>query len=257
MLIDTHSHIQLDDYRENRDDVLARAREAGVFMVAVGVDVPSSQAAIDLAAEHEDVVATVGLHPHDAAGERGAIADGDLAKLAELAASPAVVAIGECGLDYYYNNSPRDAQARVFRQQIELALRLNKPMVWHVRDAFDDFFNIIDAYPKARGIVHCFTGKQTEMQAAIDRGFFIAYNGIMTFTKDQTQLETVKATPLDRIVLETDCPWLAPKSHRGRPNEPAYIVETARFLADLRGDDYEQFCATTTRNAQRILGVNQ
>ena len=126
MLIDTHSHIQLDDYRENRDDVLARARAAGVFMVAVGVDVPSSQAAIDLAADHDDVVASVGLHPHDAAGERGAIADGDLAKLAELAASPAVVAIGECGLDYYYNNSPRDAQARVFRQQIELALRLNK-----------------------------------------------------------------------------------------------------------------------------------
>ncbi len=255
MLIDTHSHIQLDDYQTNRDEVLSRARQARVSMMAVGVDVPSSVAAIELAKQHNDVFATVGLHPHDAAGEKGEIATEDLATIIKLAEDPTALAIGECGLDYHYNNSPKDIQIDIFKQQIELALRLDKPMVWHVRDAFADFFNVIDQYPGVRGIVHCFTGTQSEMQQAVERGFYIAYNGIMTFTKDSAQLETVKATPLNHIVLETDCPWLAPKSHRGRPNEPAYIVEIAQFLADLRGEDYDDFCDATTANAKTILGI--
>lgn len=255
MLIDTHSHIQLDDYSSNRDAVLARAREAGVVMMAVGVDILSSKAAIELAKSHDDIFATVGLHPHDAAGEKGEVAADDMQQLVQLAKDDSVLAIGECGLDFYYNNSPKAAQIDIFKQQIELALELDKPMVWHVRDAFEDFFKIVDEYPKVRGIVHCFTGTQDEMQAAVDRGFYIAYNGIMTFTKDEAQLEALQATPLDRIVLETDCPWLSPKSHRGRPNEPAYIVETAQFIADLRNHNYEEFCAATTKNAQTILGI--
>ncbi len=256
MLVDTHSHIQLADYDDNRAQVLERARTAGVKMMAVGVDVPSSQAAIALAKTHDDIFATVGLHPHDAAGESGVIAQEDLAVIADLAKDESVLAIGECGLDYYYDNSPRVTQQDIFKQQIQMALQLDKPMVWHVRDAFADFFDIVDQYAGVRGIVHCFTGTHAEMQAAIDRGFYIAYNGIMTFTKDQSQLETVKATPLDRIVLETDCPWLSPKSHRGRPNEPAYIVETAQFIAQLRGEAYQDFCAATTANAQTILGLS-
>lgn len=255
MLVDTHSHIQLDDYDANRDEVIERARAAGVTMMAVGVDVPSSVAAIELAKANDDIFATVGLHPHDAAGEEGEIAAEDFAAIAKLSEDPLVLAIGECGLDYYHDNSPKDIQIDIFKQQIELALKLNKPMVWHVRDAFIDFFEVIDQYPGVRGIVHCFTGTQSEMQQAVDRGFYIAYNGIMTFTKDEAQLETVKATPLDRIVLETDCPWLSPKSRRGRPNEPAYIVETAQFVANLRGDTYSDFCIATTNNAQSILGI--
>jgi len=255
MLVDTHSHIQLDDYKDNRDEVLTRAREAGVIMVAVGVDLPSSQSAIELAKTHDDVFATVGLHPHDAAGEKGEIATEDLMNIKELAKDRSVLAIGECGLDYYYNNSPKDIQKDIFSRQIELALELDKPMVWHVRDAFDDFFEIIDKYPGIRGIVHCFTGTQVEMRAAVDRGFYIAYNGIMTFTKDQAQLNTLKSTPLDRIVLETDCPWLSPKAHRGRPNEPAYIIEIAKFIADLRNEDYQYFCKKTINNAKLILGI--
>ncbi len=255
MLVDTHSHIQLADYDANRDEVLERARAANVTMMAVGVDVPSSVAAIELAKANHDVFATVGLHPHDAANESGEVAAEDFATLAQLAQDPNVLAIGECGLDYYYNNSPKDIQITIFKQQIDLALKLNKPMVWHVRDAFADFFELVDQYPGVRGIVHCFTGAQAEMQAAVDRGFYIAYNGIMTFTKDQHQLEMVKATPLDSIVLETDCPWLSPKSHRGRPNEPAYITEIAEFIASLRGDDYDEFCKATTNNAKTILGI--
>ena len=255
MLIDTHSHIQLRDYDANRDEVLKRARAAGVTMMAVGVDVPSSVAAIELAKAHDDIFATVGLHPHDAAGDKGEITDEDMAAITKLAEDPSVLAIGECGLDFYYTNSPKEAQVSIFKQQIELALLLDKPMVWHVRDAFIDFFEVVDQHPGVRGIVHCFTGTQPEMQQAVDRGFYIAYNGIMTFTKDRAQLEAVKATPLDRIVLETDCPWLSPKSHRGRPNEPAYIVETAQFIASLRDDDYDMFCDATTKNAQVILGL--
>ena len=256
MLVDTHSHIQLDDYDATRDKVIGRARTAKVAMMAVGVDVPSSIAAIELAKDHDDIFATVGLHPHDAAGEKGEVAVEDMAAIAKLAEDDSAVAIGECGLDFYYNNSPKEAQISIFKQQIELALQLDKPMVWHVRDAFADFFEVVDKYPGVRGIVHCFTGTHDEMQLAVDRGFYIAYNGIMTFTKDQNQLETVKATPLDRIVLETDCPWLSPKSHRGRPNEPAYIVETAQFIADLRREDYHDFCAATTKNAELILGIH-
>lgn len=255
MLIDTHSHVQLADYDSNRDEVLARAREIGVKMMAVGVDVPSSVAAIELAKAHNDIFPAVGLHPHDAAGEKGEIATEDMAAIAKLAEDPTVLAIGECGLDYYYNNSPKDSQISIFKQQIELALKLGKPMVWHVRNAFADFFEVVDQYPDVCGIVHCFTGTHDEMQQAVDRDFYIAYNGIMTFTKDEAQLDTVKATPLDRIVLETDAPWLAPKSHRGRPNEPAYIAEIAEFLAELRGERYEDFCAATTTNAQTILGI--
>lgn len=253
MLVDTHSHIQLADYDHNRDEVLARARAAGVTMMAVGVDVPSSAAAMELAKAHDDIFATVGLHPHDAAGEKEEIAAADIAAIAKFAEDDSVLAIGECGLDFYYNNSPKDIQIDIFKQQIELALKLDKPMVWHVRDAFTDFFEVVDQYPGVRGIVHCFTGTRAEMQVAVDRGFYIAYNGIMTFTKDQAQLDTVKATPLERIVLETDCPWLSPKSHRGRPNEPAYIVETAQFIADLRGEDYEEFCNHVTANSRTIL----
>lgn len=255
MLIDTHSHIQLADYDDNRDEVLTRARQAGVTMMAVGVDVSSSKLAIELAKSHDDMFATVGLHPHDAAGEKGEIAEDDVKTISRLAEDESVLAIGECGLDFYYNNSPKAIQITIFKQQIELALRLDKPMVWHVRDAFEDFFKVIDEYPGVRGIVHCFTGTQAEMQAAVTRGFYIAYNGIMTFTKDRAQLETVKATPLNHIVLETDCPWLAPKSHRGRPNEPAYIIEIAEFLADLRDESYDDFCIATTKNAKKILGI--
>lgn len=255
MLVDTHSHIQLSDYDGNRDEVLSRARDAKVTMMAVGVDVPSSVAAIELVKNHDDVFATVGLHPHDAAGETGEIAVEDFAAIAKLAEDNSVLAIGECGLDFYYNNSPKEAQIDIFKKQIELALKLNKPMVWHVRDAFIDFFAVIDQYPGVRGIVHCFTGTQAEMQQAVERGLYIAYNGIMTFTKDEAQLQTVKATPLERIVLETDCPWLSPKSHRGRQNEPAYIVEIAQFISDLRGDDYDDFCRATTDNAKTILGI--
>lgn len=255
MLVDTHSHIQLTDYDQNRAEVLDRARAAGVTMMAIGVDVPSSVEAIELAKANDDIFATVGLHPHDAAGETGEIAAEDFAAIAKLAEDDSVLAIGECGLDFYYNNSPKDIQIAIFKQQIELAIKLDKPMVWHVRDAFIDFFEVIDQYPGVRGIVHCFTGTQSEMQQAVDRGFYIAYNGIMTFTKDEAQLETVKATPLERMVLETDCPWLSPKSHRGRPNEPAYIVETAQFIATLRADEYDIFCDTTTANACTILGI--
>ncbi len=252
MLVDTHAHLHFrDDYSERLDDVLASARTAGVDkIVSVGTGVEDSRAAIELASRYDQLYATVGLHPHEANQGRAAFEE-----LAALAAQPKVVAIGEAGLDYYYNHSSKADQEAAFRFQIELALQHGLPMVWHVRDAFDDFFRIIDDYPSVRGIVHCFTSTTENMRKATDRGFYIALNGIMTFIKDPTQLEMAKAVPLDRLVLETDCPFLTPSPHRGKPNEPAYIKLTAEFLADLRGERFEELSAATSQNAIAVLGL--
>lgn len=260
MLVDTHAHLQFRDAYENRlDEVLqAAATEDVQKIVCVGVDENDSQQAIDLAARYGHVYATVGLHPHDAK-----LGDTAFRKLAELAGQPKVVAIGECGLDYYYNHSPKDQQEAAFRFQIELAQEHGLPMVWHVREAaetssaqaFDDFFRIIDAYPGIKGIVHSFTGTRAVMDQVLERGLLIALNGIITFTKDAEQLEMAKAVPLNHLVLETDCPFLTPAPHRGKPNEPAYIKHTAEFLAELRGESLEKLTDQTSQNAVQLLNL--
>lgn len=250
MLVDTHAHIHFGDLSGRLDAVLANAKAAGVDrIVTVGVDAEDSTAAIALAKRYEQVYATVGLHPHDAK-------HGDAAaeqKLAELAADPKVVAIGECGLDFFKNFSDKPDQEKTFRYQIELALKLDKPMVWHVREAFDEFFAIVDEYPGIRGIVHCFTSNSANMQKAVDRGFMVALNGIMTFTKDDSQLEAAKLLPLDNLVLETDCPYLTPAPKRGQVNEPANVKLVAEFLANLRGESFQELSESSSQNAARLL----
>ncbi|MBW3538593.1 TatD family hydrolase, partial [Candidatus Parcubacteria bacterium] len=203
MLVDTHAHIHFDQYADRLDDVLQNAQANGVeAMVCVGVDEHDSAKAVALAQKLPNLYATVGLHPHDAA--KGQPALDRIAELARanlltphssLPTARSVVAIGECGLDYFKQYSPRADQERALRFQIELALELGLPMVWHVRDAFDDFFRTVDEYQGLRGIVHCFTGNRTNMERAVERGFYVAFNGIMTFTKDQSQLEAAKACP--------------------------------------------------------------
>jgi TatD DNase family protein len=252
MLVDTHAHIHFDQYRDRLDEVLAAAQSAGVErIICVGVDDEDSARAVKLAARHPQLIAaTVGLHPHDA--HRGPAA---LARVAELAREPGVVAIGECGLDYFRELSPRADQERALRFQIELGLELGKPMVFHVRDAFAQFFGIFDDYSGVRGVVHCFTSHRADMQQAVDRGLAIALNGIMTFTTDESQLEAARAVPLDSLVLETDCPFLTPAPKRGQVNEPANLAITARFLAGLRGEEYEVLARQTTANAKRLFGL--
>jgi TatD DNase family protein len=251
MLVDTHSHIHFKEFADDADAVIERARAAGVAkLLCVGCNADDSARAVAFVHGKDNAWATVGLHPHDAAEGQPA-----LDRIATLAHQPKVVAIGECGLDYFRNLSPRDDQLQAFRYQIELALRLDLPMVFHVRDAWEDFFDMVDGYPNLRGVVHCFTAGPSEMQMALDRGFYIALNGIMTFTKDQEQLAVAKTVPRDRLVLETDCPFLTPVPHRGKRNEPSYIGLTAAFLAELRGENEGDLRAATTKSAEALFGI--
>lgn len=252
MLIDTHAHLHFELYQDSLDEVMARALEAGVEkIVTVGIDERDSRLAVLLAGRYENVFASVGLHPHEAKNGEPA-----LAKLADLAGSPNVVAIGECGLDYYRNLSEKSDQEKAFRYQVELALRLDKSLIFHVRDAFEDFFRIIGDYPEARGVVHSFSSDQATAEKLVEKGFYIGLNGIMTFTKDQAQLEAARSIPNEKLVLETDAPFLSPAPNRGKTNEPASIKEIAKFLADLRSVGIDELSAQTTANASSILGLN-
>jgi len=251
VLIDTHAHIHFDEFRDELDDVLARAYEAGVEkIITVGCNDSDSAQSIAVATAYENVWASVGLHPHDA--DRGYEALEEVARLAEL---DKVVAIGECGLDNFRSQTTPDDQERALRFQIELGLERDLPMIFHVREAFPQFFAVLDDYDGVRGLVHCFTAGVPELQGSLERGLSIALNGIMTFIKDHKQLDAAKQVPLDRLVLETDCPFLAPTPLRGKRNEPAYITHTAKFLAELRGEALEDLQSATTANAEAIFGI--
>jgi TatD DNase family protein len=255
MLIDTHSHIHFEAFRDELDDVLERAAEAGVTkQIVVGVNDTDSAEAIAVAKAYEHLWASVGLHPHDA--DRGYEA---LEQIAELAGHESVVAIGECGLDNYKSETSPEDQERALRFQIELALERRLPMILHIRDAFPDLWRILDDYARegghVRGLVHCFSAGVPELDGSLERGLSIALGGIMTFTKNEHQLEAARRVPLDRLVLETDCPFLAPPPHRGKRNEPAYLVDTARILAELRDEPLEDLASATTRNAEALFGI--
>lgn len=253
MLIDTHAHVHFQEFRDDINEVLSRAQAAGVEkLIAVGCNDTDSAEAIAVARAYEHIWASVGLHPHDA--DRGYEALEEVARLAEL---EKVVAIGECGLDNFRSQTTAEDQERALRFQIELGLERQLPMIFHVRDAFPQFFAILDEYKgeSVRGLVHCFTAGAPELEGSLERGLYIALNGIMTFTKDHGQLAAAKQVPLDRLVLETDCPFLAPAPLRGRRNEPANVALTAKFLAELRGEPYEDLVSATSTNAEVLFGI--
>jgi TatD DNase family protein len=250
-LIDSHAHIHFKDFDEDRDQVVQRAGDAGVTkIITVGTNEIDSDQALAVSRTYDNVWFTVGLHPNDA--DRG---HGALQEIARQARLDKVVAIGECGLDYYRQRTSPEQQEKALRFQIELARELNLPLSFHVRDAFDDFWAILDDYSGARGVVHCFTAGSDELRAALDRGLYVALNGIMTFTKEEYQLEAARELPLDRLLLETDAPYLAPAPARGRRNEPANVVPIADFLARLRGETVAELAAATTANAERLFGI--
>ena len=253
MLIDTHSHVHFQEFRDDIDETLKRAHAQGVDkLITVGCNESDSAEAIAVARAYETIWASVGLHPHDA--DRGYEALEEVARLAEL---EKVIAIGECGLDNFRSETTPEDQERALRFQIELGLELDLPMIFHVRDAFPQFFAILDEYKGegTRGLVHCFTAGVPELEGSLERGLVIALNGIMTFTKDHKQLDAAKQVPLERLVLETDCPFLAPTPVRGKRNEPANIAYTAKFLAELRGEPLEDLISATTNNAETLFGI--
>lgn len=248
-LIDTHCHIHSQDYPLNPDEVIDRAVEKNVTkMICIGTTALDSQTAVDFAGTRQNIYAAVGLHPHDAK-----LGEDDFEILASLMSKEKVVAVGECGLDYFYENSPKSDQERALRYQIELALSFQKPIVFHVREAFDDFWPIFDSYSGIRGVVHSFTGTKVEMEQAVTRGLYIGINGIMTFTKDPSQLETTKLIPTEKLLLETDSPYLTPTPKRGTINEPANVELVVEFLSRLREVSVTTLSEATTGNAHTLF----
>jgi TatD DNase family protein len=255
-LIDAHCHLEKKDFPVTHE-VIARAREAGVVhAVVVGLlQKPGDFGyALEAAAAHPDFLSpTIGIHPHDAA----AATQDDWDTLARLGATAQVVAIGETGLDYYYDHSPKDAQLRGFHQQCQLAKQVGKPVVIHVRDAHDDCYEVLKAEALGRGMIHCFTGDLSAARRYLDLGFHISVSGVVTYKKTEALAEAVRFVPLDRLMVETDSPYLSPVPHRGKwPNEPRLVGETAKKVAELKGVDADELALTCARNTVSLLGLN-
>ncbi len=252
--IDTHCHLHFDNYDQDRYIVLKNSATAGVRrIICVGCSLADSQRAIDFAAKNKNVWATAGAHPHDGADyltnpNSGAI-------LQKLLKQPKVVAVGEIGLDYFHENTPKADQQKVFKAQIEIGLPSGLPFVFHVRDAWEDFWPIFDSYSGIRGVVHSFSAHPSNLKEVLSRGLYVGLNGIMTFTKDSEQLEAAKQVPLDKLLLETDAPFLAPKPFRGSRCEPKHVFNVAEFLANLRGESMNDIANASTANAEKIFNL--
>ena len=249
MLVDTHCHL---DMLPDFDDVLERMASAGVGRaVTIGVDLSSSEWAVAAAGSHPEVWATVGLHPHDAKDRTDEL----MVRLGELASDERVVAIGETGLDYHYDNSPRDMQRDVFAEQIRLAHRIGKTLVIHTREAWDDTFAILEreAVPE-RTVFHCWSGDKTNAHRALALGTTLSFAGTVTFSNASDLREAAAVAPLDRIVVETDSPFLTPHPHRGKRNEPAFVRHVAEKIAEMKGIGVEEIERATTQNAARLFG---
>lgn len=249
MLVDSHCHL---DYFEDADAVIARARAAGIGrLLTIGTTMAKFENVRAIAERHDDVACSVGIHPHEAAQEAA-----DLARLVEAARHPKVVGIGETGLDYYYDKSPRDQQARNFRVHIAAARQTGLPLIVHTRDADDDTAKIMaDEMGQGafRGVLHCFTSSLALAEAALARGFYISLSGIVTFKNAEPLREVARRIPLDRLLVETDAPYLAPVPMRGKRCEPAYVAHTAAYVAALRGMSASELAAVTTANFRKLF----
>jgi TatD DNase family protein len=259
MFIDSHAHLDTPNFDADRAEVIARARAAGVEMILeiAGSDVGkgSLEPGLKLAEEHEFIYAATGLHPHEAS-----LYDPQLEQtLLECSRHPKVIGWGEIGLDYYYDHSPREVQQRVFRRQLELALDRRLPVIIHTRDAEPDTIAILrETWAGAGGagvggIIHCFTGSQSLADAALEMGFHISFSGVVTFKTAEELRAVARRVPIERLLIETDCPFLAPVPYRGKRNEPAFVVETAKKLAELKTVGLEEIARATSDNFRRLI----
>jgi TatD DNase family protein len=253
-LFDTHAHLHFPEFDADRSAVLERARHAGVRrMLTIGTEVPTSRAAIALAEHEPDVWASVGVHPHDAG-------DADEAALEEiewLARGPRVVAVGEIGLDFFRDLSPREAQARVFRRLLGVARRVRKPVIVHCRDAHAEVLAILadERVGEVSGVMHCFSGDVEIARRCLDLGLLISLAGPVTYPNARALPDVARYVPPDRLVVETDCPFLPPQGHRGKRNEPALITLTAARVAELRGEPLADLARRASDNARRLFGT--
>lgn len=235
-------------------EIITRAKNADVTrLICVGTTLKDSQLAVEFVQDQPECWASIGIHPHEAKD----YADNMVAwkDFAALASKPKVVAIGECGLDYFYEHSPKGQQEVILRRQIEVAIKHDLPLIFHVREAFDDFWPIFDSYKNLRGVIHSFSSSRKDLEQILKRGLYVGLNGIMTFTKDDEQLAAAKIVPLDKLLLETDAPFLTPAPDRGKVCEPKHVRVTAGFLAQLRDEPIELIARTSTQNAISLFNI--
>ena len=253
MLFDTHAHYDAEQFDADREEVLASLPGRGVSLVVnPGCDLPSSRAAVALAEQHPFLYAAVGYHPENCAP----YTDKDLEELRALAAHPKVVAIGEIGLDYYWEeNPPRDFQQMVFRRQMGLAEELNLPVIVHDREAHGDSLAIVKEFPTVRGVFHCYSGSAEMARQLVDLGWMISFTGVLTYKNARKAVEAAQAVPMDRIMIETDSPYMAPVPHRGERNDSGYVVHVCEKLAELKGLSAEEAARITLENGRRFFGI--
>lgn len=252
MFIDSHAHLDDSRFDSDRDAVLQRAWDGGVrevLTIGNGRGPDDMGCGIPIAEAHDWIYTSVGVHPHDASKMERRHDE----LMEKLSRHPRVLAIGETGLDYYYDQSPRDIQREVFRTQVALAKKLHLPVIVHTRNADEDTEQILQEEGPTAGIIHCFTSGSRLAEFVLSIGFYISFSGIVTFPKSVALVEVARRVPADRILVETDCPYLAPVPHRGKRNEPLYVADTARFLADARGTDVDTLTAQVAANFNRIF----
>lgn len=255
MLFDTHVHVNAEQFNEDLEEVIERAQEAGVEnMIVVGFDRPTITRAMELVELYEFMFAAVGWHPVDAID----MTEEDLQWIEELCAHPKVVAIGEMGLDYHWDKSPKDIQQEVFRKQIRLAKKVGLPIIIHNREATADIISILkeEEASEVGGIMHCFSGSAETALECIDLNFYISLGGPVTFKNAKKPKEVAGAVPLDRLLIETDCPYLAPHPYRGKRNEPSYVKLVAEQIAEIKQLTVEEVSQATTNNAKKLFGIN-
>ncbi len=257
-IVDTHAHLDMSQFDGDRPEVIARALAAGVgTIISVGIDLESSKKAIQMAETHPHIFATAGIHPHEAS----TVTQADIAALKEIARHPRVVASGETGLDFYRNISPREAQSRVLGWQLELAAELDLPVVIHCRQSEREILALLHDWTsrhqrskgQSPGVIHCFNGDSQSARRYLEMGFYLSLGAYIGYPSSLQAHSTVRMIPADRLMLETDCPFLPPQSHRGQRNEPAYLPITLELLARIRGVSPQTIAAETTENAHRFF----
>jgi TatD DNase family protein len=254
LITDSHAHVFWKSFDADRRAVLERARDAGVSrMIVVGTDVTSSRSAFELCAGEDGLFPTAGIHPHDARES----SDAARAEIDALCRRPECVAVGETGLDYFKEYSPRRDQRANFRWHLDLARELDKPVVVHCRDAHEDTVELLHEFPGVRGVMHCYTMGPNELPPYLETGFYVSFSGVVTYPANDENRAAARLVPEDRLLVETDCPFLAPQGHRGRRNEPALVREVLAELARVRGAGLEALAAATSANAARLFALDE
>ncbi len=258
-IVDTHAHLDMHEFDSDRAEVIESAKQAGVkTIVTIGIDLKTSYEAVQLAQGYIGIYAAAGIHPQNSEG----VIEEDITKIYNLTKQRGVVALGEMGLDYYHNDSPKETQLRVFNWQLELANKASLPIIIHSREALADMLNILGQWSAksnlngAKGIIHCFSGDLATAKKYIEMGFYLALGGYIGYPSSLSFREVIKEIPLDRLVLETDCPFLPPQQHRGKRNEPAYTLLTLQLLANIKGLLIEEVAQQTTTNAKAVFKIS-